>query len=120
MRGNAAIQGAPVKFASKLNAPANAAATVNVAGEEGVSHVLVGIEYSYKGAGAAGNLRVTDGIIAPTTYVDVHVTGPGHWSLDFSKIRPMGGIPMPMGEDLQVKLGAGGAGVVAKVSITYR
>ena len=117
MRGNAAIQGVPIVLASKLDAAANAEAEVLVSGVAGDSHVLVGIEYSYAGGTPVGKLTITDG---STIIKEWDVTGEGHWSIDFSTIGSVRGIPMTVGADLKVELGAAGADAVGKLSVTYR
>lgn len=122
MRGNAAVQGVPVKFASKLDAAADAVAAVVISGVAGVSHVLVGVEYSYSGDVGSGELAIgyDPDPGAAVTIKEVAVDGEDHWMIDFSQCGPMGGLPMPMGADLLVTLARGGVGVTGKVNITYR
>lgn len=116
MRGNAAIQGVPIVLASKLDAVANAEAEVLIAGVAGQSHVLKGIEYSYKAGTPAGKVTITDG---STIVKEWDVAGEGHWSIDYSTVGPVGGLPMAEGAALKVELGAGGASVLGKLNITY-
>lgn len=117
MRGDANAIPAPVKFASKLDAAADADASVSIDAAPGVSHVLVGVEYSYLGAVGTGQLIIYDGIVAVKT---IDVKGEDHWPIDFSQLGPVGGIPATMGNNLQVKLTAGGVGVTGKLNFTYR
>jgi hypothetical protein len=60
---------------------------------------------------------VYDGIVLVK---EIDVKGQDHWIKDFSTLGPMGGIPAAMGNNLQVKLTAGGFGGVGKVSMTYQ
>jgi hypothetical protein len=117
MRGNAAVQGVPIVLKSKLDAAADTAANVTVDGVAGQSHVLVSVEYSYSIGTPVGKLQIKDG---STVVKEVDVNGVGHWRMDFSKIGPVGGIPVAMGADLVVELGAATGTSVGKLNITYR
>lgn len=116
MRGNAAIQGVPIVLASDLDEVADTAVTLTASGVAGNSHVLKSVEYSYKAGTPVGKLTIKDGA---TTIKEWDVTGEGNWSNDFSTIGPVGGIPITMGNDLVVVLGAATGTSVGKLNMTY-
>jgi hypothetical protein len=119
MRGNAAVQGVPIVLVSKLDAAEGATASAVVSAVAGVSHVLVTVEVSYTGAAGAGELSIRSGPLSEVVHKQVTVTGPGHWTWDFSDVGPVGGIPIPMGDAFTVRL-TGVASATAKVNATYR
>lgn len=116
MRGNAAVQGVPLQHKTDTEA-ANTAVTITNPGVAGDTHVLVSVEYSYSIGTPVGKLTIKDG---STVLKEVDVNGVGHWRMDFSQIGPVGGMPVTMGADLVVILGAATGTSVGRLNITYR
>lgn len=77
-----------------------------------LSHILAGVIWSYSGGTPAGRLTIKDGssIILD---VDITASGPGYLPLDASPIR------ITPGNAMEVRLWAGGAGVVGKVTARH-
>lgn len=119
MRGNAAVQGVPILLGSKLNAAPNAVAKVAVLGTPGISRVLVSGEYSYQSTSGtpSGSLRIK---YASVIVKEWDISRDGHWTFDYSRMGPVGGLPAPIGQELTVELTAGGTNTTGKVSIVIR
>lgn len=116
MRGNANAISAPLQHESDTEA-ADTAVTITKTGVAGNTHVLVSVEYSYSIGTPVGKLTIKDG---STVLKEVDVNGVGHWRMDFSRIGSVGGIPVTMGADLVVILGAATGTSVGRLNITYR
>lgn len=81
-----------------------------VAAGPGRSHAIGGISYSYSATPTSGRITVEDGTNVIVYDVDVAAAGPGeiNWG---SPLTGSGNMPM------RIKMQAGGASVVAKLSI---
>lgn len=95
----------------------NAAVTVTLAAEEGVLHVLDGVDWSYSGTPSGGALTVA---VDGTTIMSIDITegGPGFltWATENSD-GLHGPLATATGKAMTVTLASGGAGVVGKLTV---
>lgn len=103
------------QFASKLDASANAAASVTIAADPDQFWVLDWIAWSYDGT-PSGSLTVSIGGTV-VFEVDVITGGQGLLRFDGAEIY---NAAQTKNEALVVTLAAGGSGVIGKLQIRYR
>ncbi len=103
------------KNAAKLDAAANASATITVAAIANEYHVLRSVDFSYDGT-PTGQLSVSFGSPVAVIKERVDVVTAGPQNLQYPRGLYRGATNEPM----EVSLVAGGSGVTGKVSITYK
>jgi hypothetical protein len=94
--------------ASETSAPAaNVAAVVQYGGQNGLSHAIYGVAWSYNGSPTGGNLMIQDGVTV-VFQVDITAAGPG----SFNFAAPL---QISVGSTMTITLAAGGSGISGKV-----
>lgn len=96
--------------ASDVHEPAaNTAAAVTYPADEGRSHVITGIAWSYDALPTGGSLTVKDG--TDTVFV-IGITSKGPGAIEFPEPKKGG-----RNKSMTVTLAAGGEGVTGKLSV---
>lgn len=116
MHSNYADLHAQPRFETKLDASADAAASITVAADPDNFWVLDWVAWSYSGDPTGGKCTVT---IGGATVFEVDVTSGGPGLLNFDKHELYNQL-QTKNQPLVVTLAAGGGSVVGKLQIRYR